>query len=67
MNVFQLPNFHSKFYRNSPNIEICLKKKSQNDDGNVGLSLHADCKLIDMLMTCCVPHIRRKHSGVNSQ
>jgi len=55
------------FTENPPSIEICLKKKSQNDDGNVGLSLHADCKLIEMLTNCCVPHVRRKHSGVNSQ
>lgn len=55
------------FTENPQSIEICLKKKSQNDAENVGLSLHADCKLTDMLMKCCVPHVRRKHSGVNSQ
>jgi hypothetical protein len=55
------------FPENPKNIEICLKGKAQSDNENVGLSLHADCTLADMLMECCVPHLHRKHSGVNSQ
>jgi hypothetical protein len=54
------------YSENPKNIEICLKRKAQNDYENVGLS-HADCKVTDMLMKCCIPHLRRKHSGVNSQ